>query len=250
MIALLGAVLAASLLGSLHCAGMCGGLVAFYAGTPGQGGRTAMLPHLAYNAGRLAAYAALGAIAGALGAVLDATGGTLLGVQRVAAVVAGTLMLLWGVVSLLSALGVRVPRLGAPAGLSRMVRRGVALVAGAPPVARAGAIGVLTGSLPCGWLYGFVLAAAGTGGALAGAALMAVFWAGTLPVMLAVGVGVRAIARPLARHVPAASAVIMIVIGLLALEGRIRLADLPGQASHIAGRGVTAPPGHDRHGSR
>jgi sulfite exporter TauE/SafE len=250
MIALLGAVLAASLLGSLHCAGMCGGLVAFYAGTPGRGGGAAMLPHLAYNAGRFAAYTALGAIAGALGAMLDAASGSLLGVQRIAAVVAGTLMLLWGVVSLLSALGVRVPRLGAPAGLSRMVRRGVAFVAAAPSVARAGAIGVLTGSLPCGWLYGFVLAAAGTGGALAGAALMAVFWAGTLPVMLAVGVGIRAIARPLARHVPVASAVVMIVIGLLALDGRIRAADLRGHASHREGTIVTAPHGHQGHGSR
>jgi sulfite exporter TauE/SafE len=249
MIALLGTVFAASLLGSLHCAGMCGGLVAFYAGTNARDGRAPMLPHLAYNAGRLAAYTALGAAAGALGAMLDTTGGALLGAQRVAAAIAGTLMLLWGAVSLLSALGARVPRPAAPAGLHRVVRRGVALAAAAPPVARAGVIGVLTGCLPCGWLYAFALAAAGTGSALAGAGLMAVFWAGTLPVMLGVGVGVQSIARPLARHIPAACAVAMIVIGLLALDGRIRAAHPPG---HVSGsdEAVGAAPGRHWHGAR
>ena len=250
MIALLGTVLAASLLGSLHCAGMCGGLVAFYAGTPGQGGRVPMLPHLAYSAGRLLAYTALGGAAGALGGMFDVTGGALLGVQRAAAVAAGTLMLVWGVVNLLSAIGVRVPRLGVPVTLHRIVRRGIALVADAPMVARAGATGVLTGSLPCGWLYAFVVAAAGTGGALAGAGLMTVFWAGTVPVMLGLGVGIQTIARPLSRHIPAACAVGMIVIGLLALDGRIRAADLPGHAPRMDEPGVTALPGHHRHGSR
>jgi sulfite exporter TauE/SafE len=229
---------------------MCGGLVAFYAGAPGQEGGARMLPHLAYNAGRLGAYAALGAIAGTVGTLLDTTGGTLLGVQRVAAILAGTLMLLWGVHNLLSAVGVRVPRLVAPPRLHRLVRRGVAVISGAPPVARAGAIGVLTGSLPCGWLYAFVLAAGGTGSALTGAGLMAVFWAGTLPVMLGLGVGIHAIARPLARHVPAACAVGMIVIGLLALDGRIRAADPPGHLRHVDAPVAPATPGHQGHGAR
>ena len=54
---------ALGLASGVHCAGMCGGLVAFYAGAPGQGGREPMRPHLAYPAGRLIAYAALGGAA-------------------------------------------------------------------------------------------------------------------------------------------------------------------------------------------
>ncbi len=227
MTALALTVFAASLLGSLHCAGMCGGLVAFYSGGQ-RGGRLA--PHLAYNAGRLAAYATLGGIAGALGAALDATGAWL-GIQRVAAALAGALIVLWGVAALGESLGVRVPRPGAPAALRGLVSRGIARIAGRAPATRALVIGLLTGCLPCGWLYAFVVTAAGTGNALAGAMVMALFWMGTLPVMLSLGLGIAAITGPLRRHLPAACAVAMIVVGLIAVAGRLRPVDPPARAS-------------------
>ena len=93
MTALALTVLGASLLGSLHCAGMCGGFVAFYAGT---GDGRAGLSHAAYNLGRLAAYAVLGAMAGALGLALDLASAPI-GIPRAAAVLAGLLITLWGI---------------------------------------------------------------------------------------------------------------------------------------------------------
>jgi len=226
MTALALAVLTASLLGSLHCAGMCGGLVAFYTGDPSRrGDRRVLGPHVAYSAGRLAAYATLGALAGALGAALDATG-ALLGVQRAAAGVAGALITLWGVAALSQSFGARVPRLAAPPALADVVSRGVARVAARPPAMRALVLGLVTGALPCGWLYAFVVSAAGTGSALRGALLMAVFWLGTLPVMVSLGLGLAAIAGPFRRHVPAACAAAMIVVGLLAVAGRMRPAEV------------------------
>ena len=65
------AVLAASLLGSPHCAAMCGGFVCFYAGS---GDRRGVAGHVAYHLGRLAAYLTLGVLAGTLGSRLDAAG--------------------------------------------------------------------------------------------------------------------------------------------------------------------------------
>jgi sulfite exporter TauE/SafE len=212
-------VLAASLLGSLHCAGMCGGLVALYAGDS-QRRDGAARSHLAYNLGRLIAYAALGASAGALGAALD-LGGAFLGIQRVAAMIAGAFIALWGGLLLFQSLGRRVPRLGAPSWLQGLLGRGVRLIAMRRPVTRALAVGLLTGCLPCGWLYAFVVTAAGTGSAAAGAAVMGVFWAGTLPVMVSLGLGLRGLAGPLRRHVPTACAVAMILIGLFAVAGRM-----------------------------
>ena len=221
MTALALSVLVASLVGSLHCAGMCGGLVALYAGDSVRGrGREALAGHVAYNLGRLSAYAALGALAGALGAALD-LGGTLLGIQRVAAAVAGALIALWGTLALLESLGRRVPRLEPPLWLRGLVSRGIGLVAGRRPATRALAVGLLTGCLPCGWLYAFVVTAAGTGSAAAGATLMAVFWLGTLPVMVGLGVGLRGLAGPLRRYVPTACAMAMILVGLLAVAGRM-----------------------------
>jgi uncharacterized protein len=217
--ALGGSVLVASLLGSLHCAGMCGGFVALYAGDPGRRDG-ARMGHVAYNLGRLIAYAALGALAGALGAALD-LGGALLGVQRGMAAVAGVFIALWGSLVLLESFGRRVPRFGAPPWLHGFVSRGVRLIAGWRPLTRALAVGLLTGCLPCGWLYAFVVTAAGTGSASAGAALMAVFWVGTLPVMVSLGVGLRGLAGPLRRYVPTACAMAMILVGLLAVAGRV-----------------------------
>lgn len=218
MTALALTVLAASLVGSLHCAGMCGGFVAFYTGA---GGRRQGLGHAAYNIGRLAAYATLGALAGALGAALDLASAPA-GIQRGAAVLAGALIALWGTRTLLETAGVRMARLEPPAALRGAVARGVAAVAVEPPVTRALVIGLLTGLLPCGWLYAFIVTAAGTGDPLRGAGLMAVFWLGTLPVMAGLGVAVQALAGSLRRWVPAVCAVAMIVVGLLAVAGRAR----------------------------
>jgi len=227
-------VLVASLLGSLHCAGMCGGLVAFYSGDPARRrGREAMAGHAAYSAGRLIAYAALGALAGAFGAALD-LGGALLGVQRAAAAVAGALIALWGTRALLESLGRRVPRLEPPAWLRGLVSHGVRLVAGRRPAIRALAIGLLTGCLPCGWLYAFVVTAAGTGGAASGAALMAVFWLGTLPVMVSLGLGLWRLAVPLRRHLPVACAVAMMLVGLLTVAGRLVDAPVAHTGQHRA----------------
>jgi sulfite exporter TauE/SafE len=240
MSVLIATVLGASLLGSAHCAGMCGGFVGFYTGTtPGVQRRGLLLAHLAYNGGRLAVYAVLGAAAGALGAALDTTGGVLLGIQRTAAIVSGVLITLWGVRSLLETLGARVPRLGAPSGLRVLAGRGIGAVATASPPLRALVVGLATGLLPCGWLYVFLATAAGTGSALGGAALMAVFWIGTLPAMLTLGLGLQALAGPLRRHVPVVCAIAMIVVGLLAIGSRISSVD--------PGAGATTQQRHGHH---
>jgi hypothetical protein len=197
---------------------MCGGFVAFYTGA---GGRRQGLGHAAYNIGRLAAYATLGALAGALGAALDLASAPA-GIQRGAAVLAGALIALWGTRTLLETAGVRMARLEPPAALRGAVARGAAAVAARPPATRALVIGLLTGLLPCGWLYAFIVTAAGTGDPLRGAGLMAVFWLGTLPVMAGLAVAVQALAGSLRRWVPAVCAVAMIVVGLLAVAGRAR----------------------------
>ena len=52
-------------------------------------------------------------------------------------------------------------------------------------------IGLLTGLLPCGWLYTYVLAAASTQSPWAGLIVMVLFWMGSLPTLLAVPVMIR-----------------------------------------------------------
>jgi len=220
MTPLLLTVFLASLVGSLHCVGMCGPFVAFYSGGDASAGPRRLASHAAYSGGRLLIYAAFGLAAGAVGAALDVAG-SLAGVQRVAAILAGATMIAWGLLALARLRGFRLFRHGSADGwLARVFRRGFSLVGDRPPLLRAAAVGLLSGFLPCGWLWAFVVTAAGTGGALSGAAVMTAFWAGTVPALLAVGLGVQVVGAPLRRHVPAVTAVLLVGLGLYAILGR------------------------------
>ena len=220
MTTLLLTVFVASVVGSLHCIGMCGPFVAFYSGADGSGGVRRLLSHAAYSGGRLLTYAAFGLAAGAVGAALDVAG-SLAGFQRVAAIIAGVTMILWGVFALLQIRGVRIFKHGSGKGrIAGVLRRGFSLVSDKPPVVRAGVVGLLSGFLPCGWLWAFVVSAAGTGSSLKGAAVMTAFWAGTVPALLAVGLGAQLVSAPLRRHVPAVTALLLVGLGLYAILGR------------------------------
>ena len=220
MTPLLATVFAASLVGSLHCIGMCGPFVAFYSGADGSAGARRLLSHGAYSGGRLVTYVLFGLAAGAVGAALDVAG-SLAGVQRVAGIVAGATMILWGVLALLQLRGVRIFKHGSGNGrVAGLLRRGFSLVSDKPPVVRAAVVGLLSGFLPCGWLWAFVVTAAGTGSAVKGALVMATFWAGTVPALLAVGFGTQLVSAPLRRHVPAVTAVLLVALGLFAILGR------------------------------
>jgi sulfite exporter TauE/SafE len=223
MIEVVGAVLAASLLGSPHCAGMCGGFVCFYSGQ----GSSRWSSHLAYNGGRLLSYLGLGAAAGTFGAGVDRIGAAA-GWARPAAIAAGTLMIVWGGVTLLRARGISIPlpRLGALPRVSRLLFE---RLRDHPPVLRALLLGLFTTLLPCGWLYAFVATAAGTGSVPAAMAVMAAFWLGTVPVLAGLGLASQRAFGPLRRHLPAITAAALVIIGLLTITGRL------GRAGH-AGR--------------
>ena len=132
------AVLVASLLGSVHCAAMCGPFVCFYAasGTSMASWRHETPGHAAYNLGRLVSYVTLGLIAGALGGMLDRAG-VLAGVGKIAAMIAGVLMVGWGVSAMLAARGVRIPGPGVPAAWQRAMGARPAIESGpVRPLAR------------------------------------------------------------------------------------------------------------------
>ena len=217
----LAAVLVASLFGSLHCAGMCGPLAAFAVG--GSQRRTSGMRvgvHLAYHGGRLTTYGLLGAIAGLVGAALD-LGGTLVGLSRIAAVLAGTGMIAVGLIAVLRSMGGSWPQLPVPGGLQRWVLAGQRVALHWGPLPRAAAIGLLTAFLPCGWLYAFVIIAGGTGSLAAGAAVMIAFWLGTVPVLASLGVGLETLTGVLGRRLPLVTALVLVVLGLLTLADRM-----------------------------
>ena len=216
-------IFVASLVGSPHCAAMCGPFLAFAAaGDPSP--RSRLGPLLGYHGGRLVAYVILGVIAGSLGAGVERLG-QMAGVVRAGAIVSGVLMVAWGVNALLVSRGAR-NRLHSPSFLQRGLSGVVQRVDGAHGAVRGGSIGLATALLPCGWLYAFVAAAAGTGAPSRAALVMVLFWSGTLPVMATVGIGLQRLAGPARRHLPIVTASLVVVIGLFTIAGRLR-APLP-----------------------
>ncbi len=222
MIALISAVFIASVLGSMHCAGMCGAFVAFAVAGDGQARASRAALNAAYNGGRLVTYVILGAVAGSLGAAMD-LGGSMVGVQRVAAIAAGILMIGFGGVAILRASGVKVPRLPLPLGLQHIVAGGHRVAFDLPPMTRALVVGLLTTLLPCGWLYAFAITAAGTASPALGALTMAVFWLGTLPMLISVGLGVQALSGALRARLPLVTSLLIVVVGVWTVLGRMTL---------------------------
>lgn len=169
------------LLGGAHCVGMCGGIVS--ALSLGAGSRLSV--HLAYNAGRIASYAAAGALAGALGGASLILAGQL--PLRMGLYVLANLMLV--------ALGLYLMGftriLGFVEGFGqRLWRRLQPLTRRFLPVrsvAQAFPLGLLWGWLPCGLVYSALVTALTSGSPLRGAMMMLAFGAGTLPNLLLAG---------------------------------------------------------------
>lgn len=237
MTALVVAIFCASLMGSLHCAGMCGAFVAFAVGIDGTsaGARRSSL-QAAYHLGRLVVYTALGAVAGTMGHAFDHAG-EMVGVQRAAVALAGASMVVFGTLTILRLNGVRLPAAPAPAFLRNTAASALRFAVQRPPILRAALTGLFTTLLPCGWLYAFVITAAGSGTAAKGAFVMTVFWLGTLPVLVAIGGGVQVLASrlgSLGRRVPVIAASLIVIVGLFNVFDRGRALNITAAGSAIA----------------
>ncbi|MBI3880533.1 MAG: sulfite exporter TauE/SafE family protein [Verrucomicrobia bacterium] len=163
------------LVGSAHCAGMCGPLALALPPT-GRSRATFVAGRLAYNLGRVITYSALGVVFGLIGQSL-----ALAGLQRWVSVAAGAAILLSLLASSRFALG--VPAINAvdwlKSGLGKLLQR--------RSLASVFALGLLNGLLPCGLVYVAAAAATASGDFLLGLESMAAFGLGTVPMMLAFG---------------------------------------------------------------
>ena len=247
MLPLMFAVLSASLLGSLHCAGMCGGLMFFALGSDQETtGRARTRLQCAYHGGRMLTYTVLGMGAGAIGQAID-FGGSYLGLQRAAAVFAGLMMIGFGVITLARLRGARIAHVKVPSTLRHGVEKAQRAAFTLTPFKRALSIGLLTTLLPCGWLYAYAFIAAGTASPLWGGLTMIVFWVGTLPVMVSLGAGIQFLTGRLNRKLPYITAGAVVVVGLMTATGRIHAPEMSRENLGISENTTTAPSIDDVH---
>lgn len=199
------------LAGSVHCIGMCGGIVSAFSSAPQArpfpvavvGADAARIGAslarvTAYNLGRIGSYAVAGALAGSIGQVAS-----LGGAQMVLFVLANLM---------LAALGLYL--MDGWRGLARVEQAGQLLWRRIQPLtrrlmpadspAKLFALGGLWGWLPCGMVYSVLVTSMLSGSAAAGAAVMLAFGLGTLPMLLGLGLaGARlrgVLQTPLARR--------------------------------------------------
>lgn len=236
------AVFLTGLLGGVHCAGMCGGIVSalgmfrqqpyvnadsalqaidIVTDRPGTSTRrpaslsqSMLVTVLLYNAGRISTYTLLGFLAGGIGSTAWLMQ-SLLPVQQAAFFLSSVLLIFMGLyvmgfkrVALLSeSLGSVIWQRIGPSAAKRLGRSGAlnSVVAGA-----------LWGLVPCGMVYAALGIALVSGAALKGSLLMLVFGLGTLPNLMALGMAGQWLGklskRPLVRKI---AGVLIIGFGLL-----------------------------------
>ncbi len=194
------------LLGSLHCAGMCGP-IALALPVKQTGWSTRLACSMLYNSGRILTYSAMGLLLGLLGMGLF-----LWGIQRWVSIVLGSLMILWVILSVfLSRQLMQTSLLGLVSGYKKIFgsffsRRTYSSVF---------IIGLLNGLLPCGLVYLALAGAVVSSGPFEGAFYMFFFGLGTMPVLLAVTLAGNVIGLKFRNLVKKLIPYLILIIGIL-----------------------------------
>jgi sulfite exporter TauE/SafE len=166
--------------GSVHCALMCGPLLLAVGAARRNlpGGPAAR--GIAYHAGRLFVYCFLGAVSGLIGGAI-----ALAGLQRWISVAAGCVVLGACLFSLRARSAGPIGGIAGKLVFALKTRFGSLLASRAP--GSSALLGAINGLLPCGLVYSACAVAVGAGGMLGGIATMFSFGAGTLPMLVAIG---------------------------------------------------------------
>jgi sulfite exporter TauE/SafE len=211
------------LLGSAHCLGMCGPF-AVAVGSTAPGWRANLWRQACYSAGRIFTYAALGAAAAFLGLRLAVTLAAWVNVPAILAIAAGILLAVQG----LLAAGVLPQRAVAAAAACPGAAgfRALLMARGATEIFVAG---LFTGLLPCGLLYGMLALAASTHHVFQGLATMVAFGAGTVPAMVAAGLGGGILGLAARRRLHALAAWCLVLTGVVSLARGAGFLAWPGQ---------------------
>lgn len=175
---------------SIHCLGMCGGIVTAVAlSSRDRSAVQRLLFNLLYHSGRIFTYGVLGLLAGLFARSLQ-----LAALQPLlnGLFLAANLFVL--AIGLCTAIGLRSFGIASLDGsgwgfLGRLFTR----VSAGNSLLAAVQAGMLMGLIPCGLVYGVLISAVTSGSGLKGGAMMLAFGLGTLPALLAYGQAASAV---------------------------------------------------------
>jgi len=224
------------MLTSIHCVGMCGGIMLTQSLSKNsiidekENKFKALKPSILYNAGRVTSYTIIGGIVGALGSVLSLSLNVKAGLQ----IFAGLFMVIMGLnmtgFSLFRKLNIKLP--WSSCKIKNKPK--------APFL-----VGMLNGLMPCGPLQTMQLYALGTGSAMNGALSMFLFSLGTVPLMLIFGAVSGLLSKGYTKQLLKFSGILVVGLGLimgnrgLALAG-IGIPNASTLAQNLSGDGAQA----------
>lgn len=195
--------------GSLHCVGMCGGLVTATCQKSTDVAR--------YQIGRLLGYLILGFFAGILGKIFTIQAGNPK-LTLIPGLMIGGLFLFWGIQNYRGKKAeIPLPRFFHII-YTRLWMRFIQRNNG---FSKSFFTGLLSIFLPCGLLYGVVLGVATFEHSFNALFAMFFFWLGTVPSMVLAPTLLQKILRPLKSKLPKTYAISLIVIGLMTITFRV-----------------------------
>lgn len=186
---------------SLHCVGMCGGIMLSQSITISNGSKVKNLyPSLLYNAGRITSYTLLGGLVGALGSVFSLS----LSTQASISILAGLFMIIMGFnmfgFKLFRGINLKLP----------FSNCGSSSKKSSPLI-----VGLLNGFMPCGPLQTMQLYALASGSFFKGASSMFIFGLGTIPLMLIFSLAINAINMKNTKKLIKFSGILIVILGIL-----------------------------------
>jgi sulfite exporter TauE/SafE/copper chaperone CopZ len=193
------------LLSSLHCVGMCGGIMLSQSLSQND-----IKAPLLYNLGRVISYTILGGVIGAVGSALSINTNT----SIIIYILAGVFMIIHGA----NTIGFKVFR-----GLSfrlPFTSKCPSKSTNSTPFV----VGLLNGFMPCGPLQTMQLFALSTGSITQGALSMFIFSVGTVPLMLLFGYMASSLSKNTSKKLIKFSGALIIVLGLVTANRGISLA--------------------------
>ncbi|MDQ6964685.1 MAG: sulfite exporter TauE/SafE family protein [Mariprofundales bacterium] len=204
-------MLSLGFMGSLHCVGMCGGLVTAVTMSRPTIWRSGLL---LYQLGRITTYATLGLLVGISGTALHSFGGN--HIQQIVAVIAGSLMITFALnlagwlPDPLRHITLWVTKRVGLAELARHASQGQRSV-------NWYRLGIANGALPCGLVYAALALALKSGDAAISTVMMVAFGVGTMPAMVFIPSLLQSMKPIVRNYAVQAAALLIITMGVITI---------------------------------
>lgn len=218
-------LLIVGILTSIHCVGMCGGIMLSQSITKDNKSKfDSVKPAILYNTGRVLSYTILGGIVGALGSVFSLSLTLKAGLQ----LFAGLFMII---------MGLNMSGFGIFRKINLKLPWSACKVRSKPKTPFF--VGVLNGLMPCGPLQTMQLYALGTGSAFKGAISMFIFALGTVPLMLSFGALSGMMSKSSTKTILKFSGILIVILGFIMGTRGLTLAGINMPTLAFNGKGIS-----------